>query len=56
MATAKRLEYPVQKQLLTIYLSDHLSGATGVVQRLSRMTSKYTELSVHDEPARQPGG
>ena len=39
----------MQKHLLTIYLSDHLSGATGVVQRLSQMTSQDTDLSVHDQ-------
>jgi len=39
----------VQKQLLTIYLSDHLAGATGAVQRLSRMTSQYTDLDMHAE-------
>ena len=40
---------PVQKQLLTIYLSDHLAGATGAVQRLSRMYSQYTDLDMHAE-------
>ncbi len=49
MAARRRLGLPVQKQLLTIYLSDHLGGATGAVQRLSQMTSQYTDLSVHAE-------
>ncbi len=39
----------MQKQLLTIYLSDHLAGATGAVQRLSQMASQYTDLSIHAE-------
>lgn len=36
----------MRKQLLTIYLSDHLAGASGAVHRLSQMT-QYTDLSVH---------
>ncbi len=39
----------MQKQLLTIYLSDHLAGATGAVQRLSQMVSQHTDLDVHAE-------
>lgn len=39
----------MERQLLTIYLSDHLSGATGAVRRLSQMASGYTDLSVHDD-------
>lgn len=39
----------MERQLLTIYLSDHLSGATGAVQRLSAMASGYTDLAVHDD-------
>ncbi len=39
----------MQKQLLTIYLSDHLTGATGAVQRLSQMTSQHTDLDMHAE-------
>lgn len=39
----------MQKQLLTIYLSDHLAGATGAVQRLSQMTSQHTALDMHAE-------
>lgn len=41
----------VDRRLLTLYLTHHLSAATGVVQRLDRMTEEYTDLAVHDEIA-----
>jgi len=39
----------VDTKLLTIYLNDHLAGATGAVNRISRMASSYTDLSVHPQ-------
>lgn len=34
---------------MAIYLSDHLSGATGAVNRLSMMADGYTDLSIHGD-------
>lgn len=39
------------RRLLGIYLTDHLAGATGAVQRLEQMRSAYTDLPVHGEIA-----
>jgi len=39
----------VDERLLRIYVDDHLVGATGAVNRLSRIASSYTDLSVHSE-------
>ncbi len=44
-----RIGIPVQQKLLTVYLSDHLAGATGAIQRLTQMTSQDAHLSVREE-------
>lgn len=36
-------------RLLTIYLNDHMAGAAGAVNRIARMASSYTDLSVHPQ-------
>lgn len=41
----------LDQRLLTIYLTDHLAAATGVVRRLQRMKDSYTDLPVHTEIA-----
>lgn len=41
----------VDERLLTIYLTNHLTAATGVVQRLGEMESSYRDLSIHDDIA-----
>lgn len=39
----------MDEKLLTIYLNDHMAGATGAVHRWERMVSSYTDLGVHPQ-------
>jgi len=39
----------VDRQLLQIYLTDHLAGATGAMQRLDRMRESSKGLPIHNE-------
>lgn len=42
----------MDRELLTIYLTDHLAGASGAVRRLDRMAKGYTDLTIHPELVR----
>ena len=39
----------IDRELLRTYLDDHLTGATGVLQRLDMMVGSYRDLPVHDD-------
>jgi hypothetical protein len=41
----------VDRTLLRTYLNDHLTGATGMLQRLEHMRDSYRDLPIHDEVA-----
>ncbi|MFC7403692.1 NAD-dependent epimerase/dehydratase family protein [Georgenia alba] len=40
---------PVDRELLGIYLDDHLTGATGGVERIGRMARSYADTSIGPE-------
>jgi hypothetical protein len=42
----------IDRELLRTYLDDHLTGATGVLQRLDRMVDTYRDLPVHGDLVR----
>lgn len=39
----------LDRELLGLYLSDHLSGATAGLGRLEQMCQNYTDLPIHDD-------
>lgn len=42
----------IDSELLQTYLDDHLTGATGMLQRLERMVESYPDLPVHGDLVR----
>ncbi|WP_130011224.1 hypothetical protein [Serinicoccus sediminis] len=50
-SSGQRAEDLPERELLQIYLEDHLTGATGMVQRLTMMHQNYGDLPVAGEIA-----
>lgn len=47
-----RVPTGLDSRLLQIYLTDHLAGATALLQRLKQMRKSYSDLPIHDDITR----
>lgn len=43
---------PMDRELMGLYLADHLTGATGGLGRLEQMCEEYTDLPIHADLVR----